>query len=920
MKKTLIPILACAFIAARPAAAQSTWTGLGATNNWSDAANWNAPLTTSTTLTFNGTTQTVTNNDQIAFGTGNLVFNNKNATSTGNFTIGGNDLAQIGTSILTTASNATNTQLHTISANLSIVSSGTSLNVGAFNDLAITGLVSNNSTARNLIKNGAGTLTLSNNANSFGSSTSGVFNIQNGPVGATSIADLGGNCALGVSNLQIGNGNSTGTINFDLSSANTSNRTFLLGSNTTNASGGGTLNNISANASHTLTLTAPVFNPAQIAPNSARLLTLGGNNTGANTVQGVIQDNNTANGSITNLTKASTGTWILSGNNTYSGNTTINSGVLRIGAGGTSGTLGSGNVSASNAFLAFNRADAVTVSNNITCTAATTLNQVGPGNTTLTGALTLPGSTLRFGAADSIASPAGTLKLAQFTTISSNPSVSAAEAGDGGTLELAGGFNLGSANATFFLKEAFSGTLRISNGTYSGAGRTAIRYDAPSSTGATVAIATGDSGTPLEMNQLANPQNGAALNIRAEGQARTVKTSGGCFILFDGTCNLLAFTGDQDLTLIPSNNLIVNQNNANRTNFEISQQSSGVTNLSLGNATAGTLSLSGANSTLGAVKISGNGTGTLILGSINTGTQIATLEIARGANTLTEIVSTGSLNGGATLTSGTLLLNNPSGSALGAGNVTVNGGKLGGTGGVSGNVTVNGGGLSFALSTAPGSHDSLAVGNLTFAGNSTLTISASGNSTTTGNYTLVTANSPVTGTPPTLSLPSGWAATTLYSGNDLVLNVTSIGASPYDTWAGGNFTNPFSNTGKEVDFDNDGLKNLLEFVLNGDPTVSDNPSPAPALTVTGTDFVFSFNRRDDSVAETTVLFQYGNDLATWSNATVTPGNSTFTINATLNGTITVNSNNATTDAVSITIPKAASSTGKLFGRLNATQP
>jgi autotransporter-associated beta strand protein len=53
------------------------------------------------------------------------------------------------------------------------------------------------------------------------------------------------------------------------------------------------------------------------------------------------------------------GTLTLTGNNTYPGGTTINSGTLQVGAGGTSGSIGSGNV-ADNSVLVFNRSDNVT--------------------------------------------------------------------------------------------------------------------------------------------------------------------------------------------------------------------------------------------------------------------------------------------------------------------------------------------------------------------------------------------------------------------------------------------------------------------------------------------------------------------------------------------------------------------------------
>ncbi len=84
---------------------------------------------------------------------------------------------------------------------------------------------------------------------------------------------------------------------------------------------------------------------------AARTLTLTGSNTDANTFAPVIGN---VPGSTTNLTKNGTGTWVVTGSNTYSGSTTINTGILRISnaaALGTTGTVILGGGSSNNGVL-----------------------------------------------------------------------------------------------------------------------------------------------------------------------------------------------------------------------------------------------------------------------------------------------------------------------------------------------------------------------------------------------------------------------------------------------------------------------------------------------------------------------------------------------------------------------------------------
>ena len=82
---------------------------------------------------------------------------------------------------------------------------------------------------------------------------------------------------------------------------------------------------------------------------------------------------------------------IFTGNNTYTGDTTISNGTLQVGNGGTSGTLGSGNVT-NLSFLVFARSDSISVSNNITGNGS--LTQAGSGTLVINSANTYSGGTV----------------------------------------------------------------------------------------------------------------------------------------------------------------------------------------------------------------------------------------------------------------------------------------------------------------------------------------------------------------------------------------------------------------------------------------------------------------------------------------------------------------------------------------------
>jgi filamentous hemagglutinin family protein len=152
---------------------------------------------------------------------------------------------------------------------------------------------------------------------------------------------------------------------------------------TTGNSSTTTLTSTTGSVSGTGNITTAVGNTGSITVNAAT----------AGTLSGVISGGGS-------LVKQGAGTTTLTGNNSYTGTTTISAGTLQIGNATTTGTLGSGAVT-NNAVLTFNRSNAMTVGNAISGTG--NLNQTGAGTTTLTsnnsygGTTTISGGTLQIG-------------------------------------------------------------------------------------------------------------------------------------------------------------------------------------------------------------------------------------------------------------------------------------------------------------------------------------------------------------------------------------------------------------------------------------------------------------------------------------------------------------------------------------------
>lgn len=122
----------------------------------------------------------------------------------------------------------------------------------------------------------------------------------------------------------------------------------------------------------------------------------------------------------------------------------------------------------------------------------------------------------------------------------------------------------------------------------------------------------------------------------------------------------------------------------------------------------------------------------------------------------------------------------------------------------------------------------------------------------------------------------------------------------YATWAD-SWTEPvLSDKTPGGDPDNDGITNLLEYILGGDPRVS-STSILPTASIIGSNLVLEYTRNDDSESDTTQVGQWSTDLGTWTD--VAP--------------VMVNENAAAPDDMSVTVPLTNAVDGKLFLRLKA---
>jgi fibronectin-binding autotransporter adhesin len=615
---------------------------------------------------------------------------------------------------------------------------GTILTNGAPGTLTITsggtfaGALQNGSGTLSLTQSG-GTLTLTG-ANTYGGTTTisaGTFQIGNG--GTSGSLNTAGNVAdsgsLVFDNISPGATSTLGGIisgNGSLTQEGAGSTVILTGANS--YSGGTTISAGTLQVGNGST-TGSIALGNNVTDNGSLVFDTFGT---SKTFSGVIS----GNGTLTQEGTAST--LIFTGAESYSGGTTISSGTIQIGNGGTSGSINASAAIVNNGSLVFDSTNSTAISQSSVISGTGKLTQEGTGNTlilsganTFTGGTTVTAGTVQVGNLTALGATTGPLTVNGGTVdLQGNGITIGILTGTGGTI-----LNNGAATTLSIGASAGSGTYGgvLANGTGTLAlnqvgGLEILTNTNTYTRGTTLSGGTLQIGNTLALGPVTNNLviNGGALDLH--GFNITVNTLNG------GTGSASSLSGASTLTVT----------NGGLFAGSITDGMGGTVALT---QTSGTLILEGANQYSGTTTISA---GTLQVGSggttgsLNASGTLTNAVVNQGAlifdNTSSTAVSqiTGILSGSGTLTQegagSTLVLSGTNtysgGTALKAG--TIQTGNSSALDGSSGALTMSGGtvnlaGTNLSLGTLNATAGTILTNNAALGNaNATLTIGSGG--------------------------------------------------------------------------------------------------------------------------------------------------------------------------------------------------
>ncbi|AKC82108.1 hypothetical protein IMCC26134_03735 [Verrucomicrobia bacterium IMCC26134] len=613
-----------------------TWNG-GSTNWNNSDANWQKDGTGSNIAFFAGDNITIGTGDTITVDAGGvtagpILVNNTSGTAA---LTGGN----LSTAFLTKSGAGNLSVGNAISATSTEVQGGT-MTLNTANALTGAITVSGGTLAigtNGAAGNGTATVTVSGGQLDVGTRNQSVadLTLSSGSItGTTGVLSTGGNAMVAQSGSVSAILGGTGGL-----SKTTAGTVVLTGANTysgaTTIASSGILQIGNGGTSGSIASTSGVANSG----------TLDYNRSDASTVDYVVSGAGT-------LVKDGSGTISLTNTNTYTGATTINSGTLQVGNGGTTGSISNTSGVTNNSILAYNRSDAITVTHAISGNGSVVKDGAGTltlnGDRTYSGGTTLNAGTLAVGSSQ--AAGTGTITAANGTTIAATSSL--------GTNAVGEAITLSGSNATVTLtnNNASGGFNSVINGS---AGQTLVISSA------------GGTGVNMNLQSSKQLQNFYGTVSIASGNNLTFRSTS----LNQGSDNAL-FQVDGSISTRNNGNVALGALSGSGT---VSMGGTGLNNLQT------TYTIGGRNTDAnfsGVIQDSDTVNGKIV-NVVKTGTGVQTFS---GVNTYT---------GSTTVNNGTLVISSTG--SLASTNVTIGSGasfKYNGASAFTGTLTINGGTVS----------------------------------------------------------------------------------------------------------------------------------------------------------------------------------------------------------------------------------